>query len=60
MKYVKYEKKLIVLLQSIYMKKIRKLHLFISQRLEFLRDQFWSQPYSRFLLMIFLVRFCQE
>ena len=33
---------------------------FISAKLEFLGDQFWGQPYSWFLLMIFPMRFYQE
>ena len=33
---------------------------FISPMLEFLRDQFWDQPYSWFLLMILPMRFYQE
>ena len=32
----------------------------ISPMLEFLRDRFWGQPYSCFLLMIFPMRFYQE
>ena len=37
-----------------------RFNLFISPMLEFLRDQFWGQPYSCLLLMIFPMRFYHE